>query len=164
MLLERGLSSGYHAGNGRKSEVDSLLSLMTDSFVRETQEEYSNYSTALLYSLIQLLGAPKRQHFPFYRATAILEDLTKPLDVGELAHMYKMSEAHFIRSFKKARGTTPANYRIQCRITQAKNLLSNTELSVAAIAEQCGISDALYFSRLFKKYTGMNPTEFRRDE
>jgi AraC-like DNA-binding protein len=73
-----------------------------------------------------------------------------------------MTPEHFIRSFKRAYGRTPQNYRIHYLILQAKSLLSDTRLSVSGIANICGYSDQYYFSRLFKKHTGVTPSEYRR--
>ena len=44
----------------------------------------------------------------------------------------------------------------------AKELLSETDMPVAAVGEKCGYTDSNYFSRIFRKSTGMTPTEFRR--
>ena len=80
----------------------------------------------------------------------------------ELAKRYRMSTGYFIESFKSVYGATPMNYRAAKQSEQAKLLLRDTDLSVSAVAELCGFSDPLYFSRRFRKYTGMSPTEFRR--
>ena len=62
-------------------------------------------------------------------------------------------------------GTTGKNfsdYLKEIRIENAKNMLLNTEQQVEDISFAVGYSDIKYFSRLFKKLTGVTPTEFRR--
>lgn len=65
--------------------------------------------------------------------------------------------------FQKEMGLTPLKYMVDLRMKRAKSMLAATwtrEYSVAEVAESCGFSDALYFSRVFKKYYGCSPTEF----
>lgn len=72
--------------------------------------------------------------------------------------------------FQKEMGMTPLKYMTDLRMKKAKSMLAATwtrEYSVAEVAESCGFSDALYFSRVFKKYYGCSPSEFgkrRREE
>lgn len=72
--------------------------------------------------------------------------------------------------FQKEMGQTPLKYMIDLRMKKAKSMLAaawTREYSVAEVAESCGFGDALYFSRVFKKYYGCSPTEFvkhRREE
>lgn len=65
--------------------------------------------------------------------------------------------------FQKEMGLTPLKYMIDLRMKRAKSMLAaawTREYSVAEVAESCGFSDALYFSRVFKKYYGCSPSEF----
>ncbi len=65
--------------------------------------------------------------------------------------------------FKKEIGTTPLEFLTDTRMKLAEKLLRLKEISeynVTEIAEMCGYSDALYFSRVFKKYTGYSPSEY----
>jgi len=71
---------------------------------------------------------------------------------------------HFFRCFQKAMGSTPINFLRRERISQANRRLVESPDSVREIAEQVGYSDQFYFSRDFKRYTGMSPTRFRKRE
>ena len=69
--------------------------------------------------------------------------------------------------FKKKMGVTPQVYQTGLRMKKARVLLSTTcssELTVSEIAHLCGYDDPLYFSRVFKKYLGVSPAIFRRNE
>ena len=69
--------------------------------------------------------------------------------------------------FKKEVGVTPHEYLLNCRMQLAKELIVSgignrySNYSVGQIAETCGFSDPLYFSRVFKKYYGFAPSEAR---
>jgi AraC-like DNA-binding protein len=119
-----------------------------------------NYPATLLWSLLTLLATPAVQRSPFSSAAKQLENINVPVSVSELASKYRMSVGHFIRSFKDTYGYTPINYRIIKQVEQAKNFLSEMDISVSMISEMCGFSDPLYFSRQFKTHTDMSPTEY----
>ena len=53
-------------------------------------------------------------------------------------------------------------YIISLRITSAMNMLDNTDYSMARIAEAVGYDNPLYFSRIFKKHTGMSPSDYKK--
>ena len=154
------ITMGYHKSNGRKNEAFTLFRLLTDAIVHAETPSIP-YTTSLLLSLLQLLGTEPMKTYPFSKAINILEDTNTNTPISETAKIYKMSTSHFIRCFKETYGITPANYRISYRIMQAKNLLTSTSLSISSISEMCGFSDALYFSRTFKKHTKMSPSLYR---
>jgi AraC-like DNA-binding protein len=87
-----------------------------------------------------------------------------PLRVGELAALAGTSPSHFTRLFGRVMGTSPINWLRRERINQAKRRLGETQDSIKEIARQCGYSDAFYFSRDFKQFTGSTPTDYRRRE
>jgi AraC-like DNA-binding protein len=68
--------------------------------------------------------------------------------------------------FKSETGITPHDYLIQRKMSLAASILqsgiSNTysEYSISQVAESCGYADPLYFSRVFKKYYGVSPSEY----
>lgn len=81
--------------------------------------------------------------------------------VGQLAEACSMSEYHFIHCFREFTGQSPHAYHISLRIEKAKELMSMTTMSISETAFAVGYSNPLYFSRLFRQYTGLSPTQFR---
>lgn len=65
--------------------------------------------------------------------------------------------------FKERTGVTPNRYKLQLQLDEGKWLLKNSTLSIKAIAEKIGISDPLYFSRIFSKKFGCSPSEFKKN-
>lgn len=155
------LSNGRCGFCSAQSDAAALFEMITNK-LSHTKEE-SKYALSLFRSLLALLCEPSEIKYPFSRAIRALEDFGKSVSIEEIAELYGISTAHFIRSFKNSYGATPAKYRIKKQILHAKNLLRETEIPISDVAEQCGIADQFYFSRLFKSYTGMTPSEFRKN-
>ena len=84
------------------------------------------------------------------------------ISIEEYARSRGMSISWFIRNFKDYTGSTPSQYLLSLRISNAQSLLESTSYNVTEIAEIVGYQNPLYFSRLFKKQCGVSPTEFRR--
>ena len=162
ILKENGIINGFNQGNGRKLEADNLFRAFKDSLLN-SEKTITPYSISLLNSILLLLSSKTLTTNPYLKAVRLIEDLTKQVTIKELASLYNMSQEHFIRSFKNAYGKTPQNYRICYQISQAKNLLADTQLHANQVAEICGFSDYYYFSRLFKKYEGISPTEYKKN-
>ena len=89
-------------------------------------------------------------------------NLEKPLPVSELAGIVGLSRAHFSRSFAESEGMPPAEFVLQQRLQRAVKLLTKADfLPVKEVAIMCGFEDPNYFSKVFRRVYGTNPTEFR---
>ena len=75
---------------------------------------------------------------------------------------FDMNFDYLNRIFKKRTGTTIFSFLNSLRLEQARQLLTTTTLSVSDIALQTGFSDIYYFSRCFKRCTGLSPAAYRR--
>ena len=90
------------------------------------------------------------------------DNYNKPISIEQYAEEHLMSVNWFIHSFKNVMKVSPMQYVISLRISTAKGYLENSEKNIAEISNEVGYENALYFSRLFRKYTGMTPTEYRK--
>lgn len=90
------------------------------------------------------------------------DNYSNKINIEEYAHSRGMSISWFIRSFKKYTGTTPMQYIVSARITNAQLLLETTQYSVSEISRIVGYDNPLYFSRLFHKTKGFSPSEYRK--
>ena len=79
----------------------------------------------------------------------------------ELAKTLQISEEHFIRTFKSDFGITPNKFITNARMEKAKRLLLDTDMKIADVSRSCGYDDPLYFSKVFKKNTGLSPKDFK---
>ena len=88
---------------------------------------------------------------------AIRQDASRRRRVVDLARQAALSRAQFTRRFIAATGMAPARFVIRARIERARQLLSETSLSVTQVASLLGYSDVAYFSRQYKRTTGHSP-------
>lgn len=86
---------------------------------------------------------------------------TEEMNIELLARMTSMSKTNFRREFSRIYGDSPIHYRDMQRVAHAKDALASGFYTVAEVANICGFSDVSYFSRFFKKHTGMAPAEFK---
>jgi AraC-like DNA-binding protein len=91
----------------------------------------------------------------------ILAHLEHTLSLADLAAVAQMSPAHFARLFKQATGRTPHQYVILCRIECAKQLLTETALSLSEIGSRVGYVDQSHFTALFRQHVGTTPKIYR---
>ena len=85
-----------------------------------------------------------------------------PFSAKALEQKFYLSYKHMAAVFKKAKGLSMQQYHTEIRMNEAARLLRSTFMSVGEISAAVGYSDMLYFSRCFRKYSGMSPTEYRK--
>lgn len=83
------------------------------------------------------------------------------IELEEYAKKCNMTICWFERQFKNRTGRSPKQYITDIRLSNAKILLNSTDKTIGEIAEMCGYDNQLYFSRVFKKYIGISPREYR---
>ena len=93
--------------------------------------------------------------------TRIHFDLTADLSLKATANFLNTNASYLSNLFKKETGYTLTNYVNKKRIEHAIFLLSTTTLPISSIAQQCGILDDNYFTKLFKRQYHMTPSQYR---
>ena len=104
-------------------------------------------------------GLPKRklERILSYIQTHLDQDTS----LTELANLVQMSSHYFASLFKQSIGLSPHQYLIDCRIKRAKQLLAHTELPIVEICQQVGYQSQSYFTKIFRKHSGITPKKFR---
>jgi len=82
--------------------------------------------------------------------------------VEQIADTFHLSNRHLVRRFKLLIGEPPSTYLQRLRIELAKQLLIDPNKNVDAVADHVGYQDVQYFRSLFKRFTGVNPSVYRR--
>lgn len=88
-------------------------------------------------------------------------NLYRDLSVEEAATHVGLSTSYFSLLFKQTFGETFIEYVTRQRMERAKSMLAESQKSVAQIAKEVGYAERRYFTKVFMKYTGDNPTDYR---
>jgi len=91
----------------------------------------------------------------------LFRNFTEPVRIESLAARAGMSPRTLARRFKRATGETPVSYLHRLRINAARHLLENEHEPVQQICRAVGYDDLAYFRRLFRRYTGASPQQYR---
>jgi len=91
----------------------------------------------------------------------ISEHLDQPLKVAALAALASLSPAHFTQLFREQTGSSPRGYLHLLRMHRACQWLTGTSKSLKEIADHLGYQDQFHFSRRFKAFSGVSPSEYR---
>ena len=92
----------------------------------------------------------------------IEQNYRQPIDLEFLAKKFGISVPYLCSTFRLLTGISPVNYIIRKRITEAENLLLNTDKSILTISEECGFRSLSNFNSLFRKITGTTPKNYRK--
>lgn len=136
---------------------------------RPHYEELLSMLLLQLFILInrQLVSGPKLAGYVQNEMEAAIrhfsDNYNSEIIIDDYAASMHRSTVWFIRSFKQYTGVTPMQYIISLRISNAQRLLGTSDYNVTEIASIVGYDNPLYFSRLFKKQTGMAPSEYRKN-
>lgn len=175
---ERGGCAAFTPSDSTAYErlVDEIYAIAaSDSNIRDMRifEKLTSLLTLLMeqsYSLAEGTGengkrprksASKRQNLQEVKEF-LDENYCSRISLDMLAERFYINKFYLTRIFKEQFGESVTEYLLQVRITRAKQRLRFTDGSIEEIAHECGMNDANYFSRTFKKVEGVTPGEYRR--
>ncbi|NMO97857.1 response regulator transcription factor [Paenibacillus lemnae] len=87
--------------------------------------------------------------------------LQDKITLEDISRVAALNESYVCRLFKQETGKNIFEYLNELRIEEAKKLITSTELTIKEISLQVGISNPFYFSRLFKKWVGQSPNQYK---
>lgn len=146
-------------------KVKSLFKKIFSVWVAK-REGYYFECLSILYKILSELQKgdylPESQYNSIRPAIDYIEThfLDKKIKVAELVSCCTVSYPYIKKLFVKKFGIPPIKYSIQLKINYACDLLSSELYTVSQVAEVCGYSDIYFFSRQFKEYMGISPTDF----
>lgn len=168
--MERGGRPTFHPNN-----IDPYLAILSELYGVADSMEYIRDMMIheKLSSLLTLImkeswhpehsgrNSPKKHDLKYIKEY-LDNHYKEKVTLDTLADQFFINKFYLTRIFKEQYGSSINNYLIQKRITSAKQLLRFTDNSIDYICAECGIEDANYFSRLFKKVEGVSPGEYRK--
>ena len=156
----------YHPihGDELEEEIEALHRLLISR--PPFYEQEGNARLELLLAHFARYVQPQEVHIPPDRLQRSLEHLQRhygeKIALERLAGMEYLSVSRYAALFHQLTGRSPQQYLIDLRLSNACQLLRETDLSISEVARRVGYEDALYFSRLFKRYMGVSPRAFRQ--
>lgn len=165
LLADRLVKGGalFHSGAAAVREAALSLAVLEDERGAAGGETASALAYAMLLKLQALPSAVRVDAgSPLVEAAvAIIQEEFPFLEgVEELAGRLEVSAAHLGRVFTKKIGISPGKYITRVRVEYAKLLLRDPDTTIAYVAEASGFANANYFAKVFRRETGLSPTEY----
>lgn len=149
---------------------DEILNIME----RHVDARSASYITSMFMALISSFcyidiyreaARPQERSKDLYFLSKAIHFMTENIDtqltLKLMADNSGYSESNFYRLFFKETGIAPITYFLKLKMSNAETLLLDTDLSISQIALKLGYTDQYYFSRLFKKFSGQSPRNWR---
>ena len=152
---------------------DEALRQMIDRLFEAVAEEQEGYALTVTGLCYGILGRMVRLHTDgdFVRLVVnnrmrdvvqyIEEHFRKPLTTASVSKTFGYDKAYFCRRFKEETGLTSTNYIRILRLENARRLLKEPEMTVAAAAAESGFADPNYFARCFRAHYGKSPSQYK---
>lgn len=121
-----------------------------------------NYLATFCYPTILELPVKNREDEVDVAIRYMQDHIHQSLSLQEIANFIHLSSSHFSAIFKKKTGYSPLEYFNHIKIQRACQFLEFTNLHVKELSYQLGFNDPFYFSRLFSKYMGQSPIDYRK--
>ena len=132
----------------KKKETDNLLAsilhlILSDSFAANVKEDVEIQP---IFSVISYIN----------------EHYKDKISLDKLASVATLNKSYLVRLFRREIGTTPMDYLNHVRLTNAKKMLLNSNVSLKDIADNCGFDTVTYFIMRFEKMFGSTPGAYRK--
>lgn len=179
IMLPEGMHMLHTRGQVRQDVIGLCLNMVAERFTHQIGQYFmqKSYLIQLLMLIMRQVLAPLEHnqtscHFETYHKSYVVNEIrtylnehyTEKISLDLIAKNMYLSSAYISKIFKEETGEAPINYLIKLRLEKAREQLENhTESSVKAISTSVGYDDVYYFSKLFKKYYGKSPLNYRNE-
>jgi len=167
MLILEMVVQMYRAAVGEGANPESLLGVnsvyLTDYLKVETEDELNRWLLRWLelYVNVDLTFSRTSRHSLTPAILYIKRNLDKPITRNQVAKLCQLSPGYFSKLIKTGTGYTYSELLNRFRIEHACTLLDSSSLSASGVAYACGFNDQSYFTKVFKRMTGLPPGRYR---
>ena len=131
----------------------------------QTMEQLKHWIINVLQGMNELMlkqSMPEKRDVIEESKEYIARHFEQDITLNDISERFFINPYYFSQLFKKRTGVTYQKYLTGIRIARAKKLLEETDLKLFEISEMVGYSDVNYFRRVFEKYEGVKPNEYRK--
>jgi transcriptional regulator GlxA family with amidase domain len=160
-------SGGIYCVGSVNSIADLMVHLVEEWFGSEIARAIENQFSPEIRRTFRAAAYQNEAHSSHHDETILdaqqwLQDkLASPASIEQLAQHLGISRRSLNRRFMQATGVSPQGYLQSLRVATARDLLRQSNLSIAEIAWQVGLHDVSHFAQLFKRHAGMTPARYR---
>lgn len=162
-----------------KSEInDTRITTLIEDIKREFENKSEHFEAMITAKILEILSILFRD-YAFKKNKAfnnkniemvkqgiryIRDNFANTITIDDVAKNAGYSKYHFCRIFKEITKSTISSYINMCRVNEARRLISEEGFSVGRAACECGFDDISYFTKIFKKYLGVLPSQIKSHE
>lgn len=154
-------------------KVSYLLDTMFTQLTEQPTDKWSCYTRSTLYLLLDLAESFQTMFMQCNRQSNLFIDqvidyinsnFCSQIRIGQLCALFHTNRTTLSYQFKVATGLCITDYILKKRICLAQSSLATTKLTIENIAEKHGFSSASHFIKVFVKFTGITPTQYRKHQ
>ena len=149
---------------GNDPRIPLLFRELYDCFEMETPLSRAKSACILERILLQIGERIQERSLPRSLEKSlrlIHSSYQEDLRIPDLAHLENLSHSRYVTVFRERMGMSPTAYIISRRMNTACELLENTDIPVKQVGVLVGYDDPHFFSKIFKKHTGLSPRSYR---
>jgi len=137
---------------GADYAVQAQVCLLLIFLLRNLDSEITSHSA----------GIHRRRSDMQQVAAFIEEHYADPISLAGIAKIFATNASALSRSFRRYMGVPPINYLNRVRVQAAKGLIETTDMSLTEVCSKVGYESLTYFGRVFREFTGVTPSQYRR--
>ena len=159
------------SGNSRTDDrirlFNEILTVLESGLTKENIEYTNLWLSSLLTTFFYIETFCNAKGFrdsdPVEHSILFMQNnINKLLKMDDIAKRVNLSASHLSKLFRNKTGTSPMDYFINLKMQEGIRLMTNRSMRIKEVAFNLGYNDPFYFTRIFTKHIGVNPTSFLR--